>query len=275
VSKIEIIVFAFDAVRRSLGYRFPPLGRKAYALFFRLIPQRPEVELVPGVRVQMDFADATMRGTYWQGPRFEHPTLEILMGWTKSDATHFFDIGSNYGFFSYWLLSRSTLLEVHAFEPNPRTFATVESTKELNALVRFHPWNVGLSDVVTRLELHPGVVDSGHSTFGVNPTLSDETLAGIEVLTFDAWRRKIGLDLPGGPQWVAKIDVEGFETRVLRGMTEALTARAFAGLVVEVNEFTLGFCGSKPAEVYATLAEFGYRALATGQDSGNAFFVPA
>ena len=265
----------FDSVRRFLGYRFPPLGRKVHDLFFRLAPAHADVELVPRIHVRMNFADATMRGTYWQGPRFEHPTLPILLNWAKTGATHFFDIGSNYAFFSYWLLSRFPQLEVHAFEPNPETFATVELTKNLNSLARFHPWNIGLGDVVGRLPLHPGVADSGHSTFGVNPTLSGEILADVEVLTFDGWRDKIGLRLPKGPQWVAKIDVEGYETHVMRGMVESLRARAFAGIAVEVNEFTLGFCHSSPAELYAILADFGYRALPVGAKSGNAFFVPA
>lgn len=265
----------FEFIRRAFGYRLPPLGGFAFRTAFRLLPERANVELVPGIRVDLDFRDETMRATYWQGGRFEDPTGRLLGEWAKVGATRFFDIGSNYGFFSHLLLSHSPRIEVHAFEPNPKTFAVLESIKKANSLARLHTLNIGLDDQRTRLSLHPGISDSGHSTFGDHPDLAGHSLGEIEVLPFDEWRREAGLPLPPNPQWIAKIDVEGFEARVLRGMAEALRAQAFAGLVIEVNEFTLQFCGSSPAEVRTILSGFGYRPLSVGVGSGNEFFVPA
>ena len=263
-----------DSIRRRCGYQFPPLGGLAFRTAFQLLPKRANVELVPGIRADLDFRDDTMRATYWQGGRFERPTGQVLHDWVAAGATHFFDIGSNYGFFSYWLLSRSPQLEVHAFEPHPKTFAVIESIKGANSLGRLHPCNIGLGDQRSRLALHPGISDSGHSTFGAHPDLGGHSLGEIEVLPFDEWRREAGLTLPEQPQWIAKIDVEGFEMRVLRGMAETLQAKSFAGLVIEVNEYTLAFCGSSPTEVRQIMADSGYRALFIGAGSGNEFFVP-
>jgi FkbM family methyltransferase len=263
-----------DAIRRAGGYRFPPLGSSSFRLLFRLLPARANVELVPGIRVDLDFGDDTMRATYWKGDRFEKPTAQVLDGWAKS-ATHFFDIGSNYGFFSYWLLSRRPGLQVHAFEPNPETFARLEKIRTLNGLSSLQAWNIGLSDTFGRLTLHPGRGDSGHSTFGPHPELKLENLGEVEVAPFDRWRSEHGLPLPDRPAWIAKIDVEGFETRVLRGMSESLNASAFAGLVVEINEYTLRFCDSTGAEVRQILHDSGYREEQRAPESGNAYFVPA
>jgi FkbM family methyltransferase len=232
------------------------------------------VELFPGIRADLDFRDATMRTTYWQGERFEKPTAQVLERWA-TDATHFFDIGSNYGFFSYCLLSRQRSLEVHAFEPNAVTFARVEATRMANDLRRLYAWNIGLGDVIARIPLHPGADDSGHSTFGPHPELGGRSLAEVEVLPFDAWREANRLPIPDRPSWIAKIDVEGFETRVVRGMTESLKARAFIGLAIEINEFTLGFCGSSATELREELRVCGYREEMFAPESGNAFFVPA
>lgn len=268
-----MITACAELLRRFCGYRFPPLGSIAYRILFRLLPDQAHVQLFPGIHAELEFSDATMRGTYWRGDRFEFPTAQVLEKWSKG-ATRFFDIGSNYGFFSYWLLSRSPHLEVHAFEPNPRTFAAIEAIKRANALARLHPCNVGLGDKRTRLCLHPGKTDSGHSTFGNHPELGSRSLGEIDVLSFDEWRGEAGLTLPETPQWLAKIDVEGFEARVLRGMSEALRAQVFAGIVVEVNEFTLKFCESSAAEVREVLRGFHYRALPIGAGSGNEFYVP-
>ncbi len=266
----------FDAIRRACGHRFPPLGGAAFRALFRLLPEQADVELFPGIRAEMDFRDETMRGTYWQGERFESPTAHVLRDWARAGATHFFDIGSNYGFFTWWLLSQCPRLQVHAFEPNPRTFARLEEIKRRNGLDRLSVWNLGLSDAPARLSLQPGVGDSGHSTFGAHPDLHGEAIAEIEVLPFEAWRERAALALPTEPRWIAKIDVEGFEAKVLRGLEPALRARAFAGIAIEINEFTLGFCGSNPAEIYALFSACGYRTLeGLGRASGNAFFVPA
>ncbi len=61
-------------------------------------------------------------------------------------------------------------------------------------------------------------------------------------------------------------------------MRAALEARAFRGLAIELNEFTLRFCGaSKTEEVTALLEATGYRETMPGRRANrslNRFFVP-
>lgn len=77
---------------------------------------------------------------------------------------------------------------------------------------------------------------------------------------------------------MAKIDVEGFELRALRGMRGALEAGAFRGLAIELNEFTLRFCGASTEEVIGLLEATGYREMTSpgrrANRSLNRFFVP-
>ena len=86
--------------------------------------------------------------------------------------------------------------------------------------------------------------------------------------------------MPEPGEWIAKIDVEGYEMKVLSGLRPALASRAFRGLVVEINRFTLAFCGSEPKEIYSFMENLGYEALTTVTGSrrqkfnGNEFFVP-
>jgi FkbM family methyltransferase len=274
-ARLASMLMIADAVRRLFGYRFPPLGSAAHQLFFRLLPAGGRVEIFPGVRADLNFRDATMRATYWQGDRFETPTMHVLRGWVVAGATHFFDMGSNYGFFSFGLASAFPELCVHAFEPNPATFAQLQAICRQNRLERIHCWNLGLADLAQRLPLRGGKADSGHSTFGPHPELPLTSTEEINLVTFDEWRRVNGLELPSHPSWIAKLDVEGFEARVLAGMSEALNARAFSGLVVEMNPFTLGFCNSSPAEIEEFLAKRGYHPQPRSEKCGNSFFTPA
>ena len=104
----------------------------------------------------------------------------------------------------------------------------------------------------------------------------------IPVLTFDQWVERAGLVQPKPGEWIAKIDVEGFELRVLAGMNDALRKGAFRLLVVELNEFTLALTGSAPKLLREFLRDRGYAELRTTGDAGrrklartcNGFFVP-
>lgn len=270
----------FEIVRRRLGYSFPRAGRLAFDLAFKIGPKHVRTELIPGLFANLDLSDEVQRATYWQGERFEKPTLPVLNQWVDEGARLFFDIGSNYGFFGFALMARHQHLGAHAFEPNPITFAHLAEIKTENHLNRLAIWNLGLSDCCATLPLRRGLSDSGHSTFGDHPALRTNASDLIEVLDFKTWQQRADVHLPEPGQWIAKIDVEGFEMKVLRGLGHALEARAFRGLAVEVNEFTLGFCGSHPEEIYSYMKSLGYQALTRIDGprrqpfTGNEFFVP-
>jgi len=269
-----------DRLRALMGYRFPHLGRHAFEAFSHYVPPQLEVELFPNLFVDMNMRDGTQKTTYWQGVRYEHPAARILAKWIRDGAV-FFDIGANYGFFSYWMLSQVNPVTVYAFDPLPENVARMERAQRRNNLAqRFTIVECALGDSATTLVLQTGNEDSGYSTLGHHPGLKGRTF-DVPVLPFDAWMKKSGLRLPPEPKWIAKIDVEGFECHVLRGMRAALQAHAFAGLMIEINPYTLSLFGQKPADVFSLLDEMGYvsseRQKLQGIRPGdwfNAFFVP-
>lgn len=273
-----MVVRLAESVRRALGYRMPRLGRVANAIFFRLLPRVIDSELFPGIRIVLDLSQPLQRTTYWQGKRFERPTPQLLAAWGGAKATAFFDIGANYGFYSFWMLWQCRHLDVYAFEPNAENFAVMESTKERNSLRRFRPVDLGLGDREEVLPLHLANADSGHSTFGNHPGLAQAPCVEAPVVPFDVWLHREGIAMPEHPSWIAKIDVEGFEPKVISGMRRSLLAKAFLGIVVEINPYTLAFCDAQPNDVVDFMADHGY-VTGPSQDvsfaeSKNVFFVP-
>jgi FkbM family methyltransferase len=270
-----------DRLRALMGYRFPHLGRRIFEAFFHYAPSQQEVELFPNLYVDLNLHDGTQKTTYWQGARYEHPAARILANWIRDGAV-FFDIGANYGFFSYWMLSQGNPVTVYAFDPVPENAAKMERARRRNSLAhRFTVAECALGDSMATMVLRTGGDDSGHSTLGNHPGLGGRTF-DVSVVPFDAWIIRSGLQLPSEPTWIAKIDVEGFEYHVLRGMRAALQARAFAGLMIEINPYTLSLFGQVPEDVFSFLAEMGYASnehqKLQGMKSGdwfNAFFVPA
>lgn len=171
----------------------------------------------------------------------------------------------------------------YAFEPNPKTFVFLKNIVTANNLVwKIFPFNIGLGNKQETLILHPGVEDSGHSTFLPHPEFKDTSIGMIKIDTFDNWRVLNNIELPLSPQWIAKIDVEGFELNVLKGMETALKSKAFIGISVEVLDFTLALNNNKSSEIEELLNTFGYYKISNVKllekykriKTANSFFVP-
>lgn len=275
----------FDLLRSHTGYKFPRLGPLFFRMFYYLAPKRCTVELFPDVMIDADFSDLTYKATYWQGTRFEYPTAQVLCEWAADPRCKvFFDIGANYGFFSYLLLSRF-VLQVHAFDPNPCNHRRLVAAQSRNSMTRLHPHHIGLSNEEGTLPLHLGIEDQGHSSFLVNPALGNTEVSNCSVARFDDWvngEQQLS-PVTGSAGWIAKIDVEGYELKVLQGMQESLRRRRFLGLVVELNPTTLSLAGTCPDEVCGFLRGCGYISYQEFPEcrkwplhrSPNGFFVPA
>jgi len=195
----------------------------------------------------------------------------------------FFDIGSNYGFYSYLMQSYFKNIKCFAFEPNPKTFGFLKNTVKANNLVgKIFPFNIGLGNKQEILTLHPGVKDSGHSTFLPHPEFKDTSIGMIKIDTFDNWRVLNNIELPSFPKWIAKIDVEGFELSVLKGMEIALRSKAFIGISVELLDFTLALNNNKSSDIEELLNAYGYIKISNNKilekykriKTANSFFVP-
>lgn len=260
------------------------MGPLLFKLFYASIRNSYTVELFPGIFTRANFDDLTHRATYWQGPRFEYPTSQVLCEWaSNANYRAFFDIGANYGFFSYLMQSRFSR-QIHAFDPNPVNHQQLLLAKSQNRLTDFHPHLLGLSDTDGVLPLHLGVRDQGHSTFLSHPGLTDSAVSNCRVVCFDKWISDQAelAPLPDCPCWIAKIDVEGYELKVLRGMEESLKRRRFIGLAVELNAYTLSLDNVKLGEVSEFLRHCGYvnfQDTCTGRRfplrrAPNGFFVP-
>ena len=263
-----------EALRRRHGYAMIRTGPRLHRAIVDRLPTEADVEILPGIRMVVDLSQPVELLMWWAGARYESPTPDILDRWAAS-ASHFFDCGANAGFFALRAVVAGCP-NVHAFEPNPVLHRRLADTAARNRLDALHAHQLGLSDRADRLELSVPTTEEGHASFGPRDW-DDADVFEVDVVAFDDWCRHAGIDLPERPSWVAKIDVEGFELRVVEGMAEALAAKAFAGVVVELNELTLQSCGTSIEEVVARLGALGYvegLPRSGPPDLGNGFFVP-
>jgi FkbM family methyltransferase len=219
------------------------LKRKLFNKVARLIGVAPRIGSGLGEGLRFDAGEALsscITGEY------EQPVQEAVSSMLHAGGV-FFDIGANVGFFS--MLAARMVGEagaVYAFEPVPANAAKIERNASLNGFSHVHVLPVAISDEVGSRELllaeHVG--GSVLRSAGTPPDLVGSMQA--ETTTIDTIVQRASVRMPD----VVKIDVEGAELQVLKGMRRVLEEKRprliieFDDAVREECEAKLGACRS-------------------------------
>lgn len=165
---------------------------------------------------------------------------------------HVADIGANQGLFTV-LLSRlvGDAGTVLACEPEPHLFGALVSNCEVNGARNVRALAVALGEQDGTAILHRSPLHSGDNRL-VRYRASG---TGVEVPV-----RRLDSLVSGGLDFV-KIDVQGHELVVLRGMERALARSPSLTIHLEVWPHGLRSAGTRPADLVAFLADQGFRLL--------------
>lgn len=162
------------------------------------------------------------------------------------------DVGANLGLYTV-LLSRlvGTSGRVIAFEPDPHHFALLLKNCALNACANVEAHNLALGSDKKRLLLHKEILNSGNNFLGAGSRHSRSELE-VDVVSIDGFLPALRPDL-------VKIDVQGWEVEVLRGMRRMLTNAPHIALYLEFWPMGLRRAGSSPDELLDLLAGQGFQ----------------
>jgi FkbM family methyltransferase len=205
-----------------------------------------------GYEMSLDLGYWSNRQTFFLKRFYDLPTQLVLQKLLREGDT-FVDIGANEGMMSL-LASRlvGSTGKVIAFEPNPAPRAVFESAIARNALSNVTVIPAGLGDTDEALPLSVPKINTGEGSFGGSRYLNEETeVVSCQVLRGD---KSLAQENPA----LIKIDVEGFELRVLRGL-EATLSRSRSPIVIEMVSDHLVRAGTSVSEVNSFLQRLGYR----------------
>lgn len=214
-----------------------------------------------GYLMKLDLSNWSERLTYFLGRYYELGVQHSLSSLLEP-GDRFVDIGANIGMITLHAAALVTETgEVECFEPNPECVATITENIKINDIrhVRIHP--VGLSDSKGVLRLHLTSAHTGTATFADVDKYELVKVFEVQVLVGD----DILLKNPK-PVRLVKIDVEGFELHVLRGLKRTLdTFRPL--LITEFVEEHFNRAGTSCDEIEQFLRSNGYRpyAITTGR----------
>ena len=189
---------------------------------------------------------------YWA--RFFDVTHQAVVRRYLSPGDTYIDVGANVGYQSLYatrLVGPNGL--VLSFEPNPPTYAILTSHVGINRLKNCRTFPIALSDargeaILNQLEEH-----SGTST--LRPQASVLRSVNVPMEPGD----DVLKDIAFSGRTFMKIDVEGLELRVLKGLRETLDR--VTTVSVEVTDDWLVQQGGSAAELYAFMKEAGFQPL--------------
>jgi len=161
------------------------------------------------------------------------------------------DIGANIGLVSLLLARRFPDRAIHAFEPNPTTFETLEANVARNRAsgISCHRYAVSDADGTVLFDNDP--VKRGTASISKD---GGGNAAEVPATTLDSFIAKQAIDAIG----LLKIDVEGYETLVLRGASRVLNEIRPSAIYFEVCPaltVRAGFPAEEPARM---LLDAGY-----------------
>jgi FkbM family methyltransferase len=251
--------FVIGLVRPYIWHELPGWGKIYAALvgdyrrdwLWKNVAPRTIREKLTGHILTLDLAQWSDRMTFFLGRWYDLHTQLLVRDLLGAGDT-VVDVGANRG--SFTLVAASLVGpsgKVICFEPNPNCIRLLEQGIEANDLsnIIIHP--IGLGDREARLCLSVPFVNSGEGTFGRFAYPSD---AGYRI---EAQVRK-GDDLLANEHVrFIKIDVEGFECRVLEGLRKTIAADAPI-VTTEVISDLLLRSESSSEELGSMMKELGY-----------------
>jgi FkbM family methyltransferase len=177
---------------------------------------------------------------------------EILMRMNKQNI--FWDVGANIGFYSIIASKEMNYInKIFAFEPEPKTFNILRKNIELNKVNNINALPVALGDISGEKLLYPSDSPNfgAHSFVQRTDFKTKKKGVRIKINTADKIIDELKIETPE----VIKIDVEGAEILVLRGMKNIFKSEKLKTIFCEIHTNLLPLFNSSEEEVFQIFAK--------------------
>jgi FkbM family methyltransferase len=202
-----------------------------------------------GCQIDLDLGDLIQRMIYLG--TYEQQETRLLHKYLKPGMT-VVDVGANVGY--YTLLSASKVGlhgRVYSFEPSPYAAQRLENTVQEDRLGNVRVFPTGLGERRgEELLFAPLAGNHSPSMFGV----VGAEARSVAITTLDAIMEELQVDAIH----LLKIDVEGYEGRVLAGAAKLLSQGRIRAILCEFNDYWLHRAGTDGASLYQQLVDSGF-----------------
>jgi FkbM family methyltransferase len=267
-----------SGVERGLGLvRLRPAAQNTYnQVLSKIVVQNGEYTISVGdskATFEVHSSDEYLRIK----SMFEDDVLSSLLSDLEADDV-FYDVGANVGVYSCLVGNLIGADRVVAFEPHPGNAERLHDNVNLNSL---EPtiFNYALSDNEGKVSLAVAVeshtTSPGHNLIEINASVEEYGSESAQTITTDMVRGDDFIQKRDLPEpTVLKVDVEGAEYNVLRGLEETLSGSACRLVYCEVHKNHLKTFNSSDREVRELLESCGFE-LESINDHGSKYHLKA
>ena len=209
--------------------------------------------------IKVFFSTKDSYSKLWFFPRYdggrihEKPVTDLLLE-TLSASKCFVDVGAHLGWYTCLAGKHMPDGIVYGFEMDDLNYSLLQNNVKINGCHNIKTYHIAVTDTSGRASyIRNSKIPS--PTFKLSPTVQDKKsgeVISIEAITLDDFFKDKEV-LPD----VVKIDVEGAETKVLRGM-KTIMNNGMAKLFVEIHPDVLPVFNSSAEEVVSLLIVNGY-----------------
>lgn len=206
--------------------------------------------------VLADLGDMLSRSHYVLGRYYEDFVPLLIQRLLKPGDT-FVDVGANRGIHTMFAARYLRGGRVVSFEPNPQTFRVLQAHVTMNDLANVEVHNMGVSDEEGVLHLQ-----SFESDMPSGCSFIDKGYGPVKE-TFPVPVRRLEDVLGGEPlqgRTLIKVDTEGFDHRVIRGMGRLLESPQLI-IATEVVDDWLRRSGSSAKDLFDDMVGRGFEAF--------------
>ena len=205
-----------------------------------------------GIHTKFSLKDpfsATFFATHFKNDIYERDGLSTFLSHVD-DNSIVFDVGANIGYFACIYGKYCNRGKVYAFELGSENVTILKRNVELNSLTNIVIEHCAVSDSGGSVLVQDSAVGNAVLKIVNEKTKSIDSVQ-VKSITLDEYcvLNKVS------PEFI-KIDVEGAEMKVLRGMKNILSGSA--KLLIEVHETDLKYFKSSKEEVLKYIQSFGY-----------------
>jgi FkbM family methyltransferase len=207
---------------------------------------------------------------YAGGELHERTVTEMLLK-SVEGAQCFVDVGANLGWYTCLASKHMPEGKVYGFEMDDLNYALLLKNIAINNLNNVEAYNIAVSDLSSGVVSYKREHNSPSPVFSLYTGDTDQentaNLISVSAITLDGFFEN-KRPMPD----VIKIDVEGAEMKVLRGMKRVMT-ECRPTLFLEIHTLDLPAFDSSYADILSLLFEYGYETFEivdiTGKWHGN------
>jgi FkbM family methyltransferase len=253
-------VFMIDPFEKWLAQQV--INKDASSLTYRLMPhnytyRESDFRIIRrnGVTVKVYLKDYLGHCLYFQYKNPELESYKKLFSLIQPNS-NCIDIGSNTGYVALVMAELAPQGRVIGFEPDATNYRRLQENLALNSFPHLEVQNVGLGEMASEESMEVNVENRGRNKVAleyvnankVKIVKLDDYLGGATVNTID----------------LIKIDVEGYELKVLKG-ARATLVKYLPILFIEIDDNNLSQYGDCAKELILFLQGIGYRKLINAQ----------